>query len=96
VRVSGSVLKKKSEELAKKLGHDGFKATDGWLSRWKCRHDNKFKKTHGEKDGADVGAEEWKSKKVPELLQTFCADDLYSADETGLFYRATPDCSLCY
>jgi hypothetical protein len=68
------MLKKKSEELAKKLGHDDFKATDG----------------------ADVvGAEEWKSKKVPELLQKFCADDIYRADETGLFYRAMPDGSLC-
>jgi hypothetical protein len=38
----------------------------------------------------------WKSKKVPELLQKFYADDIYSDDETGLFYRATPDGSLCY
>jgi hypothetical protein len=36
----------------------------------------------------------WKSKKVPELLQKFCADDIYSADEAGLFYRAMPDGSL--
>jgi hypothetical protein len=96
VRVSGPMLKNKSEELAKKLGNDDFKATDGWLSRWKCRHDTKFKKAHGEKDSADVCAEEWKSKKVPELLQKFYADDIYSADETGLFYRVTPDGSLCY
>jgi hypothetical protein len=40
-------------------------------------------------------AKPWKSKKAPELLKKFCADDLYSADETGLFYRATPDGSLC-
>ena len=33
VRVSGPMLKCKAEELAKKLGHDDFKATDGWLSR---------------------------------------------------------------
>jgi hypothetical protein len=38
----------------------------------------------------------WKSKKVPELLQKFCVGDLYSADETGLFYHAMPDDSLCY
>jgi hypothetical protein len=35
-------------------------------------------------------------QEVPELLQKFCADDICSADETGLFYRATPDGSLCY
>jgi hypothetical protein len=38
----------------------------------------------------------WKSKKVPELLQKFFADDIYSADETGLFYHAMPDGSVSY
>ncbi|XP_072119240.1 tigger transposable element-derived protein 4-like [Mobula birostris] len=89
VRVSGPMLKNKSEELAKKLGHRDFKATDGWLSRWKCRHHIQFKKTHGEKSGSDaLNAEAWKSTKLPDLLQKFCADDIYNADETGLFYRA--------
>lgn len=37
VRVSCPVFKMKSEELAKKLGHKYFKATDGSWSRWKCR-----------------------------------------------------------
>jgi hypothetical protein len=30
------------------------------------------------------------------LLQKFCADDIYIADEARLFYRATPDGSLSY
>jgi hypothetical protein len=30
------------------------------------------------------------------VLKKFCADDIYSADEAGLFYRATPDGSLSY
>lgn len=97
VRVSGPMLKGKAEELAKKLGHDDFKATDGWLSRWKSRHEIKFKKAHGEKESADVGgAEEWKLTKLPELLAKFSADDIYNADETGLLYRATPNGSLSY
>jgi hypothetical protein len=48
--VTGRVLKTKSEELAKKLGHNDFKATDGWLSRWKHTHGIKFMKTHGDKE----------------------------------------------
>ncbi|XP_051784514.1 tigger transposable element-derived protein 6-like [Erpetoichthys calabaricus] len=97
VHISGPILKAKAEDLAKKLGHDEFKATDGWLSRWKSRHEIKFKKAHGEKGSADAdGVEKWKSSKLPELLKQFCADDIYNADETGLYYRATPDGSLCY
>ncbi|XP_035204576.1 tigger transposable element-derived protein 4-like [Stegodyphus dumicola] len=53
VRVSGPMLKCKTEELTKKLSHDDFKATDGWLSPWKSRYDIKFKKAHGEKENTN-------------------------------------------
>jgi hypothetical protein len=54
-------------------------------------------KARGEEDSSDAGsAEKWKSTKLPNLLQKFCADDIYNADETGLFYHATPDGSLSY
>ena len=53
VNINGPILKVKSEEFAKKLGRNDFKATDGWLSRWKARHNIKFKKAHGEKASAD-------------------------------------------
>jgi hypothetical protein len=51
----------------------------------------------GERDSADaISAERWKSTKLPNLLQKFCACDIYNADETGMFYPATPDGSLSY
>jgi hypothetical protein len=57
------------------------------LSQWKCRFGIKFKKAHGEKGIAGaVSAEQWKYAKLPNLLQKFCTDDIYNADETGLFY----------
>jgi hypothetical protein len=91
------MLKSKSGESAEKLGHNDFKATDGWLSRWKCSFGIKFKKGHGEKDSADpVSAEQWKSTKLSNLLQKFCAGDTYSAIETGLFYRAMLDSPMSY
>lgn len=98
VSVNGPMLKSKSEELAKKLGRSNFKATDGWLSRLKSRHGIKFHKSRGKKDTADAssGTGNWKSTQLPNLLQKFCADDIYNAVETGLLYRATPDGSLRY
>jgi hypothetical protein len=60
------MLKSKSEELAKRLGHNNFKAIDGWMSRWKCRFGMNFKKENSEKGCADaVRAEQWKSIKLP-------------------------------
>jgi hypothetical protein len=44
----------KSEELAKKVGHNDLKATGGWLSRCKWRFGIKLKNAHGEKDNADA------------------------------------------
>ncbi|KII74924.1 Tigger transposable element-derived protein 6 [Thelohanellus kitauei] len=83
--------------LAKKLGRNDFKANDGWLSQWKARHNIKFKKAQGEKSSADnENAEQWKTTKIHTFLENVCADDIYHADETGLYYRTTLDGSLCY
>ena len=72
-------------------------ATDGWLSRWKARHQITFKRAHGEKGSADTeGADEWISTVLPQLLREYKPDDIYNADETGLYHQATPDGSLCY
>ncbi|XP_067126959.1 tigger transposable element-derived protein 6-like [Centruroides vittatus] len=94
VCVSGPMLKSKSEELAKKIGHENFKATDGWLSRWKSRYNIKLKKVHIKDSSDSVSTGQWKSTKLSSLLQKFCADDIYNADETSLFYCATPDSFL--
>jgi hypothetical protein len=34
--------------------------------------------------------------KTAKLALEFFADDIYTVDETGLFYHAMPDCSLSY
>jgi hypothetical protein len=68
---------KQARELAKQLVHNDFKATDGWLPQWKCRFWIKFKMEHDKKDSADAVGEQWKSTKLPNLLQKFCEDDTY-------------------
>jgi len=78
VQVSGPILKAKSEDLARKLGNDEFKATEGWLSRWKVRHDIKCKRAHGEKASANSdGADKWKLTKLPQILAKFILEDIY-------------------
>ena len=59
-KLSRPILKEKAEDLAKKLGNPSFVATEGWLSRWKARHQIRYKRAHGEKGSADTqSAEEW-------------------------------------
>ena len=43
VRISGPMLQQKAEFFAEKIGHSDFKATEGWISRWKDRNNIKFK-----------------------------------------------------
>ena len=80
-----------------KVRTPNFVATEGWLSRWKARHQIRYKQSHGEKRSADIkSAEEWTSTILPGLLEEYRPNEVYNADETGLYYRATPDGSLCY
>ena len=51
--ISGPLLMEKAAQLAEGLGIQDFKATVGWLERWKERNNIKFKKQHGEKQDAD-------------------------------------------
>ena len=83
-KLSRPILKK-AEDLAKKLGDTNFVATEGWLSRWKARHQIRYKRAHGEKGSADIkSAEEWTSTILPGLQEEYRPNEVYNTDETGL------------
>ena len=96
-KVSRPILKEKAENLAKKLGHTNFVATEVGLSCWKARHQIRYRRAHGENGSTNIKrAEEWESTVLPGLLEEYRPNEVYNADETGLYYRATPDGSFCY
>ena len=69
----------KAEDLAKKLGHTNFVATEVWLSRWKARHQIRYKQAHGEKGSTDIkSAEEWTSTILPGLLEEYRPNEVYN------------------
>ncbi|XP_041347231.1 tigger transposable element-derived protein 4-like [Gigantopelta aegis] len=95
IPISGPILAAKAKDLAEKMNIDDFNPTSGWLSRWKERNTIVYKKLHGEKKDADVAAaDNWSKTVLPEILQKYKAEDIYNADETGLYYRALPDGTL--
>lgn len=90
--INRSILMIKNNDLAKKMGEINFNATDGWLTRWKDRHDIVYKKLHGEKQDADAsGADYWIETTWPTVLNKYGPENIFNLDETGLYYRATPD-----
>ena len=50
--ITGSIIQEKAAQFAVRLGYEDFKASDGWLNRFKNRHNIKEKPICGE--GASV------------------------------------------
>ena len=97
IPVNGIIIKEKPLSLAKSLELTNFRASDGWLDKWKQRHNVTFKAVSGE--GNAVTPEmtaSWSETYLPTILSKYELKDIYNADEFGLFYQALPDRSLYY
>lgn len=94
--VSGQILMNKAKELAVKLKID-FEPTKGWLYRWQKRENIKFTKIHGESNDADhEAAENFTQNILPSMIENYEPEDIFNADESGLFYKALPSGTLAY
>ena len=97
VPVSGDILKSKAEEFAEQLDSedtDGDKwvCSNGWISRWKVRHNIKYKTVCGENASVDMETcANWKQSVLMPTLKCYRTDDVYNADETGLYWRVLPN-----
>ena len=94
VPVSGPLIANKALILAAEMGLNDFKASSGWLSNWKKAYNIGQLKVCGE--SADVDKDvvaDWQGR-LHSVCEGYTANNIYNADETGLFYRAFPDKSL--
>ena len=90
--ISGSLIMAKANSLAEKLNIRDFKVNRGWLYRFKIRRSLIYKTICGE--SASVTPEmtsKWRNNVLPALLERYSPEDVYNADETGLFYRCLPN-----
>lgn len=96
IPISGTIVKAKAQEIAEKLNVANFRASNGWLEKWRKRHAISFKCISGE--SADVSQDDVNQFriKLPSLLLGYQPEDVYNADETGLFFRALPDKTLAF
>ncbi|XP_031340904.1 tigger transposable element-derived protein 4-like [Photinus pyralis] len=94
VTISGAILRTKAEEFGKKV-QDNFVCSEGWVERWKARHNICSGKILGE--ASDVNTEvvdNWISTVWPTIKEEYSENDVFNADETGLFFKLTPDKTL--
>ena len=102
--VTGPFLLEKSKYIAEKLktrnvpGYLEPVFLDlNWIERWKKRHNITSRQISGESQSADhEGADNWLSKQLKLIKEEFQNKDIFNADETGLFWKMTPDRTLSF
>ena len=90
----GPKLCEQAKQIAQHLGLKYFKASNGWLEKWKLRHNIKQLTVSGESGevrGATVDS--WK-KCIPEVIEGYSAQNILNIDETGCFWWVLPDKGL--
>ena len=68
-----------------------------WVERWKKRHNITSRQISGESQSADhEGADNCISTQLKLIREEFQNKDIFNADETGLFWKMTPDRTLSF
>ena len=95
IPVSGPMLKEKAIAVATQMGlEQEFKASNGWLEKFKTRYKIKGMTASGQSGEVreeTVGS--WKER-FPQILAGYSPKYILNVGETGKFYRALPNKSL--
>lgn len=87
VPTNGPMLKEKAETIAAKLGCKRFKASYGWLAKWKVRNDVNFRHAHYQLPACSA---DW-LEKLNRIVREYSPNDIFNVNETGLFFDCLPD-----
>lgn len=98
--INGVALQNKALELARDLGYESFRASNGWLAKFVKRHGISFKEDKNEcrskskkrqtANNLNTNLDEW-SKILSSVIDKYPEGDIFSAVQTGLFFSTTPD-----
>lgn len=94
VPVSGTLMSTAATEIADEMGVE-FSATTGWFDRFKKRRGIAFRAICGESAAVNITeTDDWRKTVLPEILKDYHPNDIYNADETGIFFKCLPDKTL--
>lgn len=99
VPISGPLLETKLQEFARvsasNEAHNQVKCTKSWVDRFKRRYNITSGKIHGEAASVSTKVtQDWLTTVWPALRRRYEDRNIFNGDETGLFYRLTPDRTL--
>ncbi|XP_029655313.1 tigger transposable element-derived protein 4-like [Octopus sinensis] len=87
----------KAKNIANIYGIKEFKASNGWLSKFKIRNNLKLRTLHGESGSIAVDQKQEIdafTSLISAKIQQYNAENIYNADETGIFYKSIPSKSV--
>ena len=97
IPLSGSILQEKASEMGSKIEKKDFSCSKSWIERFKKRHCITAGKIVGESASVDMNVvSDWFNTVWPDFRNNYDSKDIFNADETGLFYKLTPDKTLKY
>ncbi|XP_057653885.1 tigger transposable element-derived protein 4-like [Diorhabda carinulata] len=95
IPLNGPLLQEKANLFARQLDMQNFICSMSWLNRFKVRHNIVSGKIVGESLSVQQSDVHDGLEKVwPTLRAQFSDDEIFNADETGLFYKLTLDKTL--
>jgi hypothetical protein len=99
IDLTGEVLHQKwtrFADLANIPEDEHLYLSDGWLAKFKARHNLKNKKQHGKAALADPEAVEQDQQRLQNLIAKsgYKLCDIFNMDEMGLFYAYVPFCIM--
>ena len=66
----------------------------GWLAKFKKRHNSKQRRLYRESASVDVEKAAGRLLEIQEIVKEYDSKDIYNCDETGLFWRMIPHKTL--
>ena len=97
VPLSGPIVMEKASQFAVALDNKDFKPNPGWLERFKGRYNISFRVISGESNSApQEAAKSWAGGKLQSVLADFNPNDIFNADETGLYFQCLPNKTLSF
>lgn len=79
------------------MGIQNFRASNGWLEKWKKRHSICYRSVQGEAGKVDKDKlGEWQESVLKSEIARFSPEDVYNADEYGLFWKVLPHKTLAF
>ena len=95
IPISGPVIQEYARSVGEHLDKSGnFKASNGWLDRFRTRYSIRFRMISGESRSVDQSTvDDWKVR-LSSIIEHYNPVDVFNCDETGLFYKLMPDRSM--